>query len=286
MVHPSTRARRVLSHPLRFAWQVIQAFGENKGLLLAGAVAYNTLLSIIPILALSAIVLSQVFDLALVLEAAKDYLQLVAPLQAELILGQLEAFLRNWQVIGLLGVGMLILFSAFAFSALENALSIIFSGHFEESVRKIWVSLLLPYVFVLSVGIAILLITVLTWGLDTLAAMGATEWLPDGHALAPLLGFIGEAILFTAIYYALPHVPIRMKHALIGGIIAAIMWELMRRILVWYFSNISSVNIIYGTFATALVIVLSLEIAAIILLLGAQIIKEYSGLPQDDEPAT
>jgi uncharacterized BrkB/YihY/UPF0761 family membrane protein len=46
-------------------------------------------------------------------------------------------------------------------------------------------------------------------------------------------------------------------------------------VLVWYFSSLSLVNVIYGTFATAIIILISLEAAATILLLGAQVIAEY-----------
>jgi uncharacterized BrkB/YihY/UPF0761 family membrane protein len=44
---------------------------------------------------------------------------------------------------------------------------------------------------------------------------------------------------------------------------------------VWYFSTLSIVNIVYGTFATAIIVLLSLETAAFILLFGAQVISEY-----------
>ena len=72
-----------------------------------------------------------------------------------------------------------------------------------------------------------------------------------------------------------------LKHAVVGGVVAAILWEVMRRLLVWYVVSLSSVNIIYGTFATVLVVVLSLEVATIILLLGAQVIREYGALASD-----
>ncbi|MCG6974820.1 MAG: YihY/virulence factor BrkB family protein [Acidiferrobacterales bacterium] len=286
MLRPSTRAQHVVNHPLGFVWQVLKAFQSNHGLLMAGAVAYNALLSIIPMLALFAVAISQWFDPQLVLSATKDYVDIVAPGKAAPVMRQLQAFLESWQVIGLLGGVTMILFSTFAFSALENALSVIFAGHFAVLSRKMWMSLLLPYAFVLMVGFAFFILTLLTWALGILASRDATQWLPDSHAIAPWLGLIGEAFLFTAIYYVLPPAPVRLKHALIGGVTAAVLWELMRRILIWYFSSLSSVNLIYGTFATVLVIVLSLEIATAILLLGAQVIREYTAIPDDDYSET
>jgi uncharacterized BrkB/YihY/UPF0761 family membrane protein len=46
-------------------------------------------------------------------------------------------------------------------------------------------------------------------------------------------------------------------------------------VLVWYFSTLSQVKIVYGSLTTAIVVLLSLEIAALVLLLGAQVIAEY-----------
>jgi uncharacterized BrkB/YihY/UPF0761 family membrane protein len=62
---------------------------------------------------------------------------------------------------------------------------------------------------------------------------------------------------------------------LIGGVTAALLWEVTRHVLVWYFSTLSLVNVVYGAFATVIIILLSLEAATIILLLGAQVIAEY-----------
>ena len=48
---PSSAAwLEVLQHPGAFALRVLKAFRKNQGLLLAGAVAYYALLSIVPLL--------------------------------------------------------------------------------------------------------------------------------------------------------------------------------------------------------------------------------------------
>jgi uncharacterized BrkB/YihY/UPF0761 family membrane protein len=68
---------------------------------------------------------------------------------------------------------------------------------------------------------------------------------------------------------------------LIGGIAATILWEITRRVLVWYYSVISVVNLIYGSFATAVVALLSTEAVALILLSGAQVIAELERKTDD-----
>jgi uncharacterized BrkB/YihY/UPF0761 family membrane protein len=71
------------------------------------------------------------------------------------------------------------------------------------------------------------------------------------------------------------------RHALAGGITAALLWEITRHVLVWYFSTLSQVSVVYGSLTTAIVVLLSLEIAATLLLLGAQVISEYERIARD-----
>ena len=55
-------AQHVLRHPGQFAWCTLKACRANQGLLLAGAVAYYALLSIVPLLVLTVMALSRVID--------------------------------------------------------------------------------------------------------------------------------------------------------------------------------------------------------------------------------
>jgi uncharacterized BrkB/YihY/UPF0761 family membrane protein len=82
----------------------------------------------------------------------------------------------------------------------------------------------------------------------------------------------------------MPYGRVPIRHALIGGVTAALLWELVRAVLVWWFTSLSMVSVIYGTFATVIVVLLSMEVAAIILLLGAQVIAEYERVPVSLEP--
>lgn len=282
MIFFSNRALAVFRNPLQFLLRVLSTFYGNKGFLLASAVAYNTLLSLIPILALTAIGLSQWLPPELVFKAARNFLQLVAPTQVEPMLAQLHTFIIGSKVIGVIGALTLIFFSAFAFSALESALTIIFTGKDIPSQRKAWVSWVLPYAFVLIIGVSIFALTLLIGAFETVSSYNYFSWLPQPGLLTTLAGFIGEVLMFAAVYFVLPPVPVALKHAVVGGVAAAVLWEIMRRLLVWYFINLSSINIIYGTFATALVIILTLEVAVTILLLGAQVIHEYSTLQEPD----
>jgi uncharacterized BrkB/YihY/UPF0761 family membrane protein len=65
---------------------------------------------------------------------------------------------------------------------------------------------------------------------------------------------------------------------LVGGFTAALLWEVLRHILIWFLATISKVSIVYGSLTTAVVVLFSMELAATVLLLGAQVIAEYERL--------
>ena len=120
------QARYVLAHPGRFALQTVKGFRANQGLLLAGAVAYYALLSIVPLLILSVIALSQFVDQAELLATIGRYLEWLIPGQSRAIVGELGSFLAHSSYVGWLLLGTMLFFSSLAFTVLENAMSVIF----------------------------------------------------------------------------------------------------------------------------------------------------------------
>ena len=273
--------QHVLRHPWAFAWQAIKGFRANQGLLLAGAVAYYALLSIVPLLILIVFALSQVIDQRELLATIGRYLEWLVPGQAGAIVGELAKFLDKREGVGWLLFATMIYFSSLAFTVLENAMSVIFLHRVVERKRRFVFSALIPYVYILSLGIGLLLMTLVA---GSLQAVGKESVDLFGRHLSLsgfsglllyLLGFAGEVFVLTSVYLVMPAGRLAWRHALIGGVTAAILWEITRHVLVWYFATLSQVTIVYGSLTTAIVVLLSLEIAATLLLFGAQVISEY-----------
>ncbi len=87
--------------------------------------------------------------------------------------------------------------------------------------------------------------------------------------------------MLTSIYLVMPLVQVRFRHALIGGITATFLWEITRRVLIWYYRTLSMVNVIYGSISITVVALISVEVVAVILLLGAQVIAELERKPDE-----
>jgi YihY family inner membrane protein len=263
-----------------FLLKVLRDFKRNQGLLLSGAVAYYTLLSIVPMSILALIVLPHFIGEEHLLQTLSTYLGMVIPGYASTLTEQARIFLEHRQVIGLIGFFVMLFFSSIAFTVLENAMSVIFFHRVRIQHRHFLISAIIPYVYIFLMALGIVLVSFIAGAIETLEKR---ELLFLGWRLSLegtsvitlyLFGIIGEVFMLTSIYLVMPVTRITFRHALIGGITATILWEITRRLLVWYYSVLSMVNLIYGSFATTVVALLSIEVAAVILLLGAQVIAE------------
>ena len=282
-------AARKAAKPWQFTLQVAKAFHKNQGLLLSGALAYYILLSVIPLFTLLLLALSHVMDEGALMVTLRRYIGLVIPGDSRAVLDQVSNVLQHREVAGWLVLVAMLFFSSLAFSVLESAMSIIFVHRVKAKQRPLWVSLLLPYAYILLLGLGFLVMTVVASLLqsmsdDQLVLLGR-DWSLNRLSVVLLYfaGFASLVVVLTSIYLVMPpRGRIMPKHALVGGLSVAVLWEATRHLLVWYFSTLSVVGVVYGSLAATIIGLLSLEIASILLLLGAQVIAEYERLEDGD----
>lgn len=279
-----------LRRTFRFARRVLRDFIANRGILLAGGVGYNVLLSVVPLFAVCVAALSPLVDQARLVATIRTQAQFIAPGYASVLADAVEEFLEASAVIGVMGFLVLLFFSSLAFRMLQDAMAIIFRRRPPARAPSAWLSVLLPYAYVMVLALGILTLTLLSAMLDLAGdLLRPLPWLGEplqratGVALYGF-GFLGLGLLFASVYKVLPEARVAVRRALVGGFVAATLWELMLQALTYYFANLSLVNAVYGSFATIIVVLLSLELGAIILLLGAQVIAELehsaaAGLP-------
>jgi YihY family inner membrane protein len=280
---PSARA------VLHFVLHVLVDFYKNQGLLLAGAVAYYMLLAVVPLFALVLIGLSHLMPEAELLATVRAHLALLVPGHADALVTQISAVIGERKVFGVVGIGVLVFFAATAFTMLEKAMAVIFHRRTAAHRRHPVVSALIPFAFISFLALGILLVTVVSAALQT-GTQSELDVLVFHVRLGTtsaiflyVAGISGLVAMLSAVYMVMPVGRIAPKHALVGGIVATTLWELARHVMVWYFKTLSLVNVVYGSLATAVVALLGFEIAAIILLLGAQVIAELEHRRPDPE---
>lgn len=281
---------------VRFANRVLRDFFlRNHGLLLTAAVANNMMLSLIPLSAVLLVVFSHFIDPGQLIESITIEVSLIAPGLAPILNEVLVGFMKSRELVGWVGLGTLLVFSSFAFRVLEDAMAIIFHRPLSPLKRKFWVSALMPYFFILVVAAGLIFITAVNAAIDARSLSGSgfsqIDHLLQRHIsqIVYASGVLGLVLLFTLFYKIMPIARIPWKRALIGGLAATALWELVRHALVSYYARTSPVNVIYGSMATIIIVLLTLEAVALILLLGAQIIADLhssskAGIPWHEDP--
>lgn len=264
----------------RLVVAVARSFHVNHGLLLAAGLAFQTLLSLIPLTILLVVGLSLVISPELIVTSVVETFGTLLPGQRDLIDGIVRTFVEERHLIGGFGLLTLLFFSSLAFTTLEEALHVLFTHRPEDRKRHFLISAIMPYAFIMVIGLA--------FGLTT-TAIGFIEAMSDRELrlfgvvlslsglsveLARAAVILGELGLLTAFYHFLPVGRTRMSHAFTGAVVATVLWAGTRRVLVWYYESVSLVPLFYGSIATVVVALLTLEVAAIIMLLGAQVIAE------------
>jgi YihY family inner membrane protein len=276
----------------RFARRVVAAFLRNRGILLAGGVGYNALLSLVPFVTLTLAVLSSIADERLVLSALRRELNFLVPQSADAVLGAAQAFLGHAAATSAVSVAALLFFSSIAFRMLEEAVATIFHASGRTDRRHPFLSAVLPFGIMgllMFSFLALALLSSLASGDSAARILGLEVPTAGARVLLRLATFAGLALLFAGTYHLLPVGRISRRLALIGGLCAASLWRGVGVLLSYYFASLSMVGALYGSLATVVVLLLYLEGAFIILLLGAQVIAELeasaaAGVHWHEEP--
>jgi YihY family inner membrane protein len=263
----------------QFVRRVLHDFRKNQGLLLAGAVAYYALLSLVPLFTLLLVALSHLIDRDRLISTVAANLEFLVPGHVNAITEQVSNFLEHREVVGVVGIAALLFFSSMAFTVLESAMGMIFH-HRVNRGRHFVVSAIIPYLFVMALGVGLLAVTIISGALEAVGRESVhvlgRAWSLAGlsRVLLHLIGTGGSVLVLTALYLVMPVGRMAIPRAILGAAAATLLWEIVRHVLVWYFANLSMVNVVYGSLATTVIVLLTLEAAALIVLLGAQVIAE------------
>ena len=227
-------------------------FLHNHGLLLTAAVAYNMMLSLIPLSVVLLVGFSHFFESARLLVTITREVSLIAPGFEPILREVLVGFLSSREIIGWVGLISLLIFSSLAFRVMEDSIAIIFQSRLPTLKRKFWVSALMPYLFILIVAAGLIVVTTVNAIIDAQMqrnfSLFGIDILLHQHInwIIYFMGVIGLVLLFTLFYKIMPVVKISMPRASVGGLTATLLWELVRHLLVFYYTKVSMVNVLYG----------------------------------------
>jgi len=221
----------------------------------AGSLTFTTVLSLVPLLAMSFALFTQVHMLQGAGVAVREHL-LKGLLPAEIsrtVLKHLAQFTANTHGLTLLGVAFVSVTALAMLLNVENALNRIWK------VRKDRPILNRLGLYAVMVVVAPVLLGASLWATSALQAASGNllrtqpAWAAAMLTLGPIvLGTIGFACLF----YFVPNAKVRRREALLGGLLAGIAFELGKRGFALYLQQVPTYRTLYGAFAPLLLFLL------------------------------
>jgi membrane protein len=280
------RTTRDVILALRLA--VIEFF-EDRGGDRSAALAYVTLLSVVPLLATLAALYRAFFPFKIeqLIETATVVLpyQVGSEQHVEMV-SSLTEFVNRATALGYISSLVFLIIGFRLFQSVETTFNDLWniSARRSPAVRVFSFTMLVFWgPVVIGIGSSLLL-----W-------MGHQDWAPSQVILLPVARIVIPLLGLTMVYWLAPHTGVRLSSALAGGVTAMVGLELIRQVFIWYLNVFPGINIIYGSVTLSILFLLSLFAFWVVVILGVEVsyvVQNFqalkneflSGRPLDDDP--
>jgi membrane protein len=269
-----------------FVRAVAERFFEDRSSQTAGSLTYTTLLSIVPLLTV-ALALSTAFPVfdQLVDTLEQYVLENFVPDAEGLdaLAEQIQSFTEAAGRLTAIGLAGLALTSVLLMLTIDESLNRIF----RVRRRRPMVLRLLTYWAVITLGPVLVGASLSMTSFLLGASFG---WLQLGAAAEHLLGVLPFVLTWATLallYIVVPYRHVGWRDALIGALLAAVMFEMAKRGFAFYITRFPTYTLIYGTFATLLIFLLWLYVSWMVVLIGATVtamLPAFSSISRELRP--
>lgn len=279
-------ALRPVVHSAREAWFFLRLlrtqFVADGCRQSAAALTYTTLFAIVPILTVAYSVLAMVPALREKGDAMQEWLLgVIAPSAGEQVQHYISEFARQTSNLTMVGGVFLLITSVLLLRNIETTLNRIWRVARPRqgllALLTYWAVLTLgPLTLAVGLGASSYIASVSLFT-DTVAMVGGMSiWLK-------LLPFIMSTVMLTLLYVLVPNCHVPLKQGVLGGVVAAVLFELAKTAFAKFIKMAPTYEIIYGAFAAVPLFLLWIYVSWIIVLAGAELVRtavvfaEYRG---------
>lgn len=253
---------------------VVKDFLDDQCLIRASALAFSTLLSIVPFFALAFAVLKG-FGVQNTLEPF--ILEQVAAGSHEIV-DNIVTYINNTKVgaIGAVGLVALVITVVSLLGTIEEAFNVIWGVRETRSLYRKFSD----YLSVLVSGPVLLLAAVSAT--TTIESQAFVQWLMGSTYLGDVLVLLFHLVPFLSIWIALvflymfiPNTRVRFRSALVGGVIAGTLWQVAQWGYIHFQVGVAKYNAIYGTLSVLPIFMVWLYVSWLIVLLGGEVVYAH-----------
>ena len=263
-----------------FCASVVRRVGEDRCFQVAAGLTFTTLLSLVPLFAVVLSVSTAFPAFEQWIEALQHFVirNFLPETGRRLIRTQLTEFAENAAQLTAIGLVFLGATSLSLMLSIDETFNRLFRIVNRRSpVRRVLTYLAALAVVPLLVGASV---SITTWIVGTsLGYLGQPHWV--SISVLRLVPYVFTCVAFTLVYYLLPNRQVALRHAIAGGLIAALAFEFAKLGFTMYLRYFPTYTMIYGAFAVIPIFLLWVYISWVVVVLGATI---TAVLPQYDCP--
>ena len=238
----------------------------------AAALTYTTLFAVVPLMTVTYSMLSVIPALKGVGDQVQAFLfSHFVPATGEVVQQYLTGFSQQARQLTVVGVVFLIITAFLMIVTIER----VFNRIWGVARGRRGLSSFLLYWAVLSLGPLLLgagfFLSSYVASLPMI--MDVTETLNAYLRIVAFIPFILGLLTFTLLYMAIPNCPVPFRHAVLGGFVAAALFELAKRGFTLFVVYFPSYELIYGAFAAVPLFLFWIYVSWLIVLLGAVFVR-------------
>src|SRR5262245_47760967 len=223
----------------RFAAHVGRRFVEDNCLHLAASLTYTTLLSLVPLLTIALTLVSAFPVFKEFTQGVDDFFaqNVLPPVVAKTVTRYITQFTDRAGRLTAVGVSFLAVTAVMLMLTIERAFNTIWRIRRPRPL----VFRILTYWAVLTLGPLLIGVSLTMTSYLVSASLGFAEQVPGGATV--LLGLVPvllAIVAFTLLYFLVPNRSLLLRHAVIGGLAAALMFEMMKRGFALYIAKVPS----------------------------------------------
>lgn len=258
---------RELPSYLRFVWR---RWNEDRCPQVAAALTYVTLLALVPLFVAAVAVLSSAPIFADVIEDLKRFLlrNLVPDIARHIIYVNLAQFQQNAARLTTVGLVGVVVLNVMLLLSIDRTLNGIWRV---RRSRPYWVAVPAYVVLLLAgpllIGVSVYATTYLS---PLLSGLRGLEPGPRSPLLR-VVPFVVTSVAFFLVYRLLPHRRVPWPHALLGAVIAAVLFESAKSVFSLYARFAHTYSLVYGAFAVVPFFLIWIYLSWLTILLGAEL---------------
>ncbi len=250
-----------------FCLAVFWRFYEERALQTAGSLTYTTLLSLVPLLTV-ALAVSTAFP---VFDDTIGQLQLfllenfLPDAGIDTIVDQITSFTQNAGRLTAIGLLFFFVTSVMLMMTIDVSLNRLFRVQRQRPMLQ----QVLMYWAVITLGPVLIGVSL---SMTSFAVGASFGWLRLGYVADWVLGvlpFVFTCAALTLLYGVVPYRAVKPRDALLGGILAGIVFEVAKRAFAIYLARFPTYTLIYGAFATIPIFLVWLYVSWVVVLAGA-----------------